>query len=140
MIKRVFGLVLVSLLLIGTHATAGPERKSAKRHSRSVEVTYQSGAVQYVTCFECPKTNSLPRERFLSVEVIDDRSPVGYVDVYWEHDGEEDFFSVCGATDEPQRIPANAVLTIFPWVIPDPACPTGFTTSGTVKLTFLHKP
>ncbi|MFN2525255.1 MAG: hypothetical protein ABR505_03190 [Actinomycetota bacterium] len=136
MVQRLLALIAVTVLGAGAPASAETQRDRA----RTVDVTYEGGAVQYVACFDCPETHSRRGERFVSVEVIDDWSPIGYVDIYWEANGEEHFFSVCGATDEPQRIPAEATtFTIFPWAIPDPACPTGFTTSGTVKLTFTRK-
>lgn len=132
-------LLLVGLIswLVVPHAEAG--RGSGKTQgARTVELRYEGGAVPYVTCIDCPTVEALPGERYVTVEVVDDNSPVGYVDIAWFHP-EHDYFSVCGKTEEPEQIPRRAELRAFPWVVPDTPCPTGFSTSGTIKITFLRK-
>jgi hypothetical protein len=134
-LTRVLVLTVIAIVLLAAHASAGPKSSRAPR-TRTTEVAYSSVAIPFLICLDCPKTYSLRGERFVSVEVVDDKSPVGYVDILWTVDGEEHFFGVCGETDVPQPIPPNAELTIFPWAVPDTPCPTGFSTSGKVKLTF----
>jgi hypothetical protein len=135
MTRRVTVLLLVLSLLMGVPAAAQPAAKKRRPASRTVELKYDGGAVPFVICIDCPGTFSLPGERFVSVEIIDDVAPIGYIDLAWFHPS-HDFFPVCGQTKAPQPIPSGAELTAYPWVAPAVDCPTGFSTSGTIKLTF----
>ena len=134
-------LLVLSGLSLG--AEAAPESARKKRAtSRTIEIRYEDGAIPYAACLNCPATWALPGERFMSVEVIDDVSPTGNVDVAWSTNGSDDpgYFNVCGQTDKPQRIRPSVPLTLYPWLIPGEDCPTGFSTSGTIKITFSRRP
>ena len=132
---------MIPLFLLAGPASAAESSSKTQPQPRTIEVSYEGGAVPFVYCFDCPTTFSFRGERFLSVEVMDAASPTGYVDILWSTGGHgHDSFEVCGKTDEPQRIPPNTEITIYPWVVPDVGCPTGLSTAGTVKLTFSRKP
>lgn len=138
----VSSLVLVLALAGGVSASAQGGRAKGKAAPRTIELAYSQSSVPFTPCLDCPDARPRPGERFITVEVIDSLSPIGYADVAWSTDDPEDpgYFAVCGATTEPQRIPANADLTVYPWAISGPDCPGGFSTSGTVKITFTRQP
>ncbi len=136
--RKVTLLVLVSCLLFGA-ASPGIGAKKSRSAKRTVEVRYEGGAVPYLSCVDCPKIQPRPGERFVSVEVIDDAAPIGYVDIAW-FTPTHDYFPVCGQTEEPQRIPSRAELTAYPWHVPDTTCPNGFSTTGTIRFTFSLAP
>jgi hypothetical protein len=144
--KRVLTTGVCSLLLVvsltaGVHASGGSGRAKGKPAPRAIELVYSEPTVPYVVCPNCPAAWPRPGERFITVEVLDSLSPTGYADIAWSTSNLDDpgYFSVCGATVEPQRIPANADLTVYPWAIPGPDC-AGFSTSGTVRITFTRHP
>lgn len=138
---RRIGLFLAALAVLAGPLPATQARSAAGGGSgaRTVEVRYEQSGPFYVPCGDCAVVAAKPKERYLTVEVIDDVSPSGYVDITWEAEG-HDFFAVCGKTSEPQKIPAGAVVTIWPWAHPGSDCPTSFSTTGTVRLTFSRKP
>lgn len=137
--SRIGILMLVSCLLFAAAGSAGAAKTKRSSPTRVVELRYEGGAVPFVMCMDCPETFSRPTERYVTVEIIDDVSPVGFVDIGW-HSGGHDAFPVCGKTSEPMKIPAGSELTVYPWVVPDLECPNGFSTSGTIKLTFSKRP
>ena len=134
-------LLVMSALPLGAGASPGSERKGPSA-SRTIEIRYEEGAIPFLSCGDCPGARALPGERFISVEVIDDVSPRGNVDVVWTSKNEKDpgYFNVCGKTEAPQRIRPLADLTFYAWKIPDTTCSTGFSTSGTIKVTFSRRP
>ena len=150
--------VVLSSLLVVVALTTGVQAsdnvtdgagRGQRRGSRTIELRYEGGAVPYAFCVDCPGLTPLPGERFMSVEVIDDVSPLASLDVSWTTYNPDDpgYFSVCGRTEEPQRIPPSADLNFHPWMIPgspwldDPAggCTEGFSISGTIKVTFMSR-
>ena len=140
MTRRLVPLTLACTLLLGAPLVAEAQKsKKAPSAARIVELRYEGGAVPFVVCLDCPTVVSARNERYVTVEVVDDVSPVGYVDIAW-HSGGHGFFPVCGQTSEPMKIPAGTVLTIYPWVAPSPDCPQGLSTSGVVRLTFSQRP
>lgn len=141
-------LLVVAALTMGAEASPDTARKK-RAASRTIEIRYDDGAVPFVGCPlsgdqpYCPEVRPLPGERFMTVEVIDDVSPRGNLDVGWtSHDGDDPgYFTVCGKkTDTPQKIPPAADITLYPWITPTDDCPTGFSTSGTIKITFTRGP
>lgn len=137
-LKTGLALVMIaSTLTVAAQASSRPGSKS-EDGSRTIEVRYDGGAVPYATCLDCPNLTAKPGEKYITVEVFDDLSPRGFVDVAWTIQGSKDpgYVVVCGETSEPQRIPPSADLTIYPWVVPSQGCTGGFSTTGTVRITF----
>jgi hypothetical protein len=128
--------------LIAPSAEAG---KKAKRVERKVKIPYDNPAIGVAgigACSGCPQIATGPKDLYASVKAIDDVSPTAYVDISWDTDGDEindTGFVVCGKTEEPQPIPGGTTLVAFPWVFPGPDC-LGFSTSGTLKITFSNLP
>lgn len=123
-------------------AEAAPKGKPNPR--RTVTVTYDKPAAFYASCGNCTEVEARKHERYVTVEVIDDVSRSGHVDIAWDvAPGDEDrrgYFIVCGKTPKPQRIPAGRSLTVYPWAHPGPQCPGGFSTKGKLKITFSARP
>jgi hypothetical protein len=128
-------LMVPSVLSVGAQAAPMDD---GKRSERMIELRYESGAIPYVICIDCPEITPRRGERFITVEVLDDLSPVGNVDVAWTTYNPRDpgYFNVCGKTAVPQRIPPSADLAFYPWMVPGQGCDTGFSTSGTIRITF----
>ena len=133
--RRTWLVIAVLSVVAGSLPSTAAGAKSGRAATRSVDVRYDDSGLQYVPCAACPTVAARRGERYVTVEVIDDVSPSGYVDITWEEEG-HGYFAVCGRTSEPQKIPAGAVVTVWPWTHPGSDCPTSFSTSGTVKLTF----
>lgn len=135
--KVLLPLVVVGVLVVPA-PPASPADDTRQPKSRTVELHYDESSPYFRGCGSCPYTFAYRNDRWATVEVIDDVSPTGYVDIVWESRSDDDpgYFVVCGETSEPQRIPPNAELVGFPWAHPGPDCPTGFSTSGTIRITF----
>lgn len=142
--KRVVVMSAALSLLAGGVVSAEAAPKDTSNPRRAVTVTYDKPAVYFASCGNCTEVRARANEHYVTVEVIDDVSPSGHVDIAWDHpggDGAGDgFFIVCGKTPEPQRIPAGKSLTVYPWAHPGPECPGSFSTTGKVKLTFSARP
>jgi hypothetical protein len=131
----------LSLVAAGAvSAQAAP--KDRANASRTVTVTYDGPAAYYAACVDCPDVPARANEHYVTVEVIDDLTRSAHVDIAWDvADGPgHGFFVVCGRTAKPQRIPAGAQLTVYPWAHPGPECPGSASTKGKVKLTFSARP
>lgn len=125
-----FGLVISG----ASTAVAAPKAKPPR--VRVVDVAYSSPSAWYAgPCLSCPDVSMRSWERYVSVEVIDDVSGTGHLDVIWEGEGHPELV-VCGETEKPTEVPPGSELTMYPWAHPGDACPTGFTTSGVVRFTF----
>ena len=137
--SRIPVVLLLAISVLGGGTTAGAAENKRTSTTRTVEIQYEGGAVPFVTCVDCPQLTARPGERFVSIEVIDDVAPVGYVDIAW-FDPSHGYFPVCGKTEEPQRIPPGvSELTAYPWHVPGLECSRGFATSGTIRLTFSRR-
>jgi hypothetical protein len=141
----VLGLIAGSL---AAPAEAGKKKKKKpKKTTRTLEVRYDNPAIGspgiggFTTT---PGVTTAPKEVFVSVEQTDDISPLPFVRLAWDTDGDgtnDTGFTVCGGkTEEPAPIPGGIELNIFPYVAPGPQCPTGFNTAGTIKFTFSNRP
>jgi hypothetical protein len=150
-VKRSIIAVLILGLVAGalsTSVAAGKKKKKKKKRiERVVEVRYDNPAVGSPGvggATTVPGTASGPEEVWLSVEQTDDVSPLPFVRIAWDTDGDgsnDTGFTVCGGqTEEPVEIPAGTEFSLFPYVLPGPECPTGFNTMGTIRFTFSNKP
>jgi hypothetical protein len=142
---------LVAVLVMITIAAAFvavPTAQAAKKkapQARKMKIRYENpaiGTAGAAGCAGCPSVASGKGERFVKVEIVDDVSPIGYVDISYDTDGDgvnDTGITVCGSTEEAVEIPESTSFVIFPYVIPSPFC-VGSSTAGTVKLTFSKLP
>jgi hypothetical protein len=146
--KRTVTTLLVLGLVAGSLAApAAAKKKKPKRVERTLEVRYDQPAIGSpgaggVTIQ--PSITSGTSEIYISVEQTDDVSPLPFVRLAWDSngDGENDTgFTVCGGkTEAPMPIPGGTEFSVFPYVAPGPQCPTGFNTMGTIVFTFSNLP
>jgi hypothetical protein len=146
--KRAVTTLLVLGLVAGSLAApAAAKKKKPKRVERTLEVRYDQPAIGSpgvggVTVQ--PPVMSGVNEIFLQVEQTDDVSPLPFVRLAWDSDGDgenDTGLTVCGGkTEEAISIPGGTELNVFPYVAPGPQCPTGFNTAGTIKFTFSNLP
>lgn len=151
--KRTIVLLLVLGLVAGAlavPAAAGKKKKKSKKPKkieRSVTVPYDTPAVGSPGVGGVSTLTGIansPEEVYLSVSQTDDVSPLPFVRVSWDTDGDgtnDTGVTVCGGTtEEPIEIPGGISMSLYPYVLPGPDCPTGFNTTGTVELTFSNMP
>ena len=147
--KRTITTLLVLGLVAGSLAApaAAKKKKKPKRVERTLEVRYDQPAIGSpgvggVTIQPGIATGT--NEVFLAVEQTDDVSPLPFVRLAWDSDGDgenDTGVTVCGGkTEEPIPIPGGTELSVFPYIAPGPQCPTGFNTAGTIKFTFSNLP
>ena len=146
--KRAIAVALALGLLAGAFAgtaEAGKKKKKKTPKPYTLEVAYDQPAIGVLgagVSFGGPSIASNATNVYLSVEIIDDNSPVGYGEFSWDTDGDDindTGVTVCGKTDEPIEVPANQTMTGFMWLAPSPDC-VGSSTSGVVKATFSATP
>ena len=141
--RRTFSILMVVGLVMG--AFAAPANAGKKSKVRKQEVRYENPMIGFAgagACVGCPTFASGAKETFLKAEIVDDVSPIGYVDISYDSDGDGVYdtgVTVCGATEEAVPIPANTSFMAFPSAIPSPFC-VGSSTAGTIKLAFSSKP
>lgn len=141
--KKLITVVLTIGLLAGS--MVGPAEAGKKKKDRKMEVRYENpafGTAGAAFCAGCPQFATGKGERFISVEVVDDVSPIGYVDISYDSDGDGVYdtgITVCGATDGKVEVPENTTFAAFPYPIPSPFC-AGASFAGTLKLTFSKTP
>ncbi|HWC14692.1 MAG TPA: hypothetical protein VG929_08855 [Actinomycetota bacterium] len=148
--KKLLVLLMVLGLIAGSIATAeaGKKKKKKAPAPRVMEVRYENPAIGINgvggVCSGCPQIAVGAEERFISVEVKDDVSPVPAMRFSWDTDGDgrnDTGVVVCGSkTDAPLEVPPGVSMTAFPYLLPGPACPTGFAVSGSIKITFTATP
>ncbi|MGH2730472.1 MAG: hypothetical protein ACRDJI_07660 [Actinomycetota bacterium] len=138
----VLGLVAGSLV-----APAAAKKKKPKKVERALEVRYDQPAVGSpgvggVTVQ--PSITSGVSEVYIAVEQTDDVSPLPFVRLAWDTDGDgtnDTGFTVCGGkTEEPMPIPGGTEISVFPYIAPGPQCATGFNTTGKIVFTFSNLP
>ena len=144
--KRAIAVALALGLLGGAMvAPAEAGKKKKKPAPYTMEVAYDMPAIGVLgagVSFGGPSIASNATNVYVSVEITDDASPVGYGEFSWDTDVDtidDPGFVVCGKTDEPVKVPANQTMTGFMWLAPSPDCP-GASTSGVVKATFSATP
>ena len=146
--KKLVALILmvaVAAAFVAAPAEAGKKKKKKAPAPRVQELRYENPAVGTAGaagCLGCPSFSTGPGERFLKVEVTDDVSPIGYVDISYDSDGDgisDTGVTVCGATEGSVEVPESTTFAVFPYVIPSPFC-VGSSTAGTLKLTFSATP
>ena len=144
--KKLIVLVLMAAIaaaFVAAPAEAGKKKKAPAK--RVQELRYDNpaiGTAGAAACAGCPSFSTGPGERFLSVEIADDASPIGYVDISYDSDGDgisDTGVTVCGATDGAVEVPESTTFNVFPYAIPSPFC-VGSSTAGTLKLTFSKTP
>ena len=146
--KRILVLMMISSLVLGAVTTAEAGKKKKKPKPRTIELRYENPAVGSPgvggVCSGCPEIVVGSNEYFVSVVIEDDFSPAPAMRFSWDTDGDgrnDTGFTVCGAeTAEPVAIPPGITMNAFPYILPGPACPTGFAVAGTIKLTFTSAP
>ena len=142
--KRAVVMSAALSLLAGGVVSAEAAPKVTTDQRRTVTVAYDEQAVYYTSCGDCTEVRARPNEQYVTVEVIDDVSLSGHVDIAWRRAAGDDsgpaYFVVCGKTPKPQKIPAGRSLAVYPWAHPGPTCPGGFSTKGKVKITFSARP
>lgn len=145
--RRTLILILALGLVAGSIATAeAAKKKKPKRVERSLEYTYQasfgSPGVTGVTLN--PGIATGPDDLFVMIETTDDVSPVPSVRFSWDSDGDgsnDTGVNICGGkTEEPVPLPGSVELGVFTYILPGPGCPNGFSTNGTIKITFSNMP
>lgn len=150
--KKTLIVAIVAALVTGAlvaPATAGKKKAKKKnvRVERVLEARYEApagiGTSGAGGCAGCPTFAAGPKETFVKVEIADDNTPTGGASFSWDTNGDgvaDTGFDVCGATDGFVEIPAGVSVNAFPWILPGTHCPTGSSTSGTIKVTFSNKP
>lgn len=151
--KRTLVFLLVIALIAGALAAPSAaakkkkKKKKPKRIERTQTVRYDTPAagspgVGGVTTV--PRMANAPEEIYLAVDQTDDVSPLPFVRIAWDTDGDgtnDTGLTVCGGkTEEPIEIPGGIAIAVFPYVLPGPQCPTGFNTTGTIDFTFSNMP
>lgn len=143
----VLALALVAGAIAGPAAAGKKKKKKAKRTERTVSIRYDNPAIGSpgvggVTTI--PGTANAPGEIYMHVNQKDDVSPLPFVRVSWDTDGDgtnDTGVTICGGkTTEPIQMPGGVSMSIFPYAAPGPQCPTGFNTTGVVELTFSNMP
>lgn len=144
--KRFLILFLILGLVFGSIATADAGKKKKKKKKPpppyTVEGTYDVPAIGTAGAGISTQGLSFPSNDthvWVTVEITDDVSPTAHGSFSWDTDGDDisdTGFVVCGSTPEPVQVPPNTTINAFIWGLPGPDCPTGFSTSGTVKMTF----
>jgi hypothetical protein len=138
-----FMMVAIAAAFVAVPAEAAKKKK--KPAKRVQELRYENpaiGTAGAAGCAGCPQFSTGPGERFLSVEITDDVSPIGYADISYDSDGDgisDTGVTVCGATEGAVEVPESTTFTVFPYAIPSPFC-VGSSTAGTLKLTFSATP
>lgn len=148
--KRLFVLLLVMGLIVGgltTAEAAKKKKKKPKRVERELEYRYDQPAIGSPGLTGVTLNPSIatgPEEYFMTVEQTDDVSPSPSVRFSWDTDGDgrnDTGFTICGGkTEEPVEIPGGVELGVFTYILPGPQCPNGFSTTGTLKITFSNLP
>lgn len=146
--RKALAVALALGLLVGAligPAEAGKKKKKKKPAPYTLEVPYDKPAIGVLgagVSFGGPVIASNATNVYLTVEIIDDLSPVGYGEFSWDTNGDginDTGVTVCGETEEPVEVPANLSMTGFMWAVPGPDC-AGASTSGLVKATFSATP
>lgn len=144
--KRILVLSVVLGLIFGAVASAeaGKKKKSKTPPPYTMEARYDNPAIGTAgagagtpSTFASNSTNT-----FMSVEIADDNSPTPYGDFSWDTDGDginDTGHTVCGTEAKDLQVPPNTTIAAFMWALPSPFCP-GFSTSGTIKVTFSAVP
>lgn len=146
--KRIIVLALTAGLIVGGLSTAdAKKKKKPKRVERTMEYTYDqpsigSPGVTGVTLNPAIATG--PDDLYVMVEQTDAVSPSPSVRFSWDTDGDgtnDTGITICGGkTDEPVALPGSVELGVFTYILPGPDCPTGFSTTGSITLTFSNMP
>jgi hypothetical protein len=148
--KKILSIALVATLVFGAlvaPAAAGKKKKKKKvAPPYTTVLTYTrpaigSGGTGLGT--EALNLSSTDTHIYATIEIADDVSPTGNITLGWDTDGDtvaDQAITVCGATEGSIEVPASTTFTVFPWILPSPACPTGFSTMGTITATFSSKP
>jgi hypothetical protein len=145
--KRIVSIMLATGLLAVAYAAPADaaRRKKPRKVQRKMEVRYENpmfGAAGAGLCVGCPSFVTGPKEKFVKVKIVDDVSPIGYVDMSYDSDGDgisDTGFTVCGATEGAVEVVPSTEYVIFPSAVPSPFC-AGSSIAGTVKLTFSNLP
>lgn len=147
--RTLVGLLVVGLVAgaLSAPAAGKKKKKKPKRVERTVTVTYDQPAIGSPgltgVTFQ-PGIANAPEEVWLSVVQQDAVSPLPFVRLAWDTDGDgtsDTGLTVCGGqTEEPIAIPGGITINIFPYVAPGPQCTTGFNTTGTIEFTFSNLP
>lgn len=146
--KRAIVLSLILGLVFGSIATAEAGKKKKKKPAPpyTMEATYDTPAIGTAGAGVSTQGISFPSSEthvWVTIEITDDVSPTAHGSFSWDTDGDgvsDTGFVVCGSTPEPVNVPANTTINGFIWGLPGPDCPTGFSTSGSVKATFSATP
>lgn len=146
--RRSLVLMVVLGLVVGGIATAEAKKKrKPKRVERTLEYNYDQpsvGAPGAGGVTLNPAIATGPDDLFVRIETTDDVSPSPSVRFSWDTngDGQNDTgVTICGGkTEEPVALPGSVELGVFTYILPGPACPTGFSTTGTITLTFSNMP
>ena len=147
--KRTLILMMVIGLVVGSVATAeaGKKKRKPKRVERTLEYRYDQpsiGAPGAGGVTVNPGIATGPDDLFVSIETTDDVSPSPSVRFSWDTDGDgqnDTGVTICGGvTEEPVPLPGSVELGVFTYILPGPDCPTGFSTTGTIKVTFSNMP
>lgn len=147
--RKIISVVLTIVVLAGViavPAAAGKKKQKKPTTPYTSVLTYTrpalgSGGIGLGT--EPLTLSSTATHTYVSIKVADDVSPMGNVTLGWDTDGDtvaDQAIAVCGATTDPLKVPASTTFTVFPWLLPSPDCPTGFSTSGTITATFSVTP
>lgn len=150
--KRFLVLFLILGLVVGSVATAeAGKKKKPKKVEREAESVYDTPAIGHpdliVGCSGstgCANFGIGPKERFISLEIVDSAGLPVYGSASQDLDGDnfgDEGFNFCGKTDEPMPIHPGVELNIFISAAggTSPPC-AGAATSGTVKAVISNLP
>jgi hypothetical protein len=144
--RRALAILLVlglAAAMMAAPATAAKKKKK-KPTVRTFEVRYENPATGVGgiggNCVGCPAIPVGPSETFVVIEIEDDVSPSGYIDLAYDSDGDgiQNLGAgptVCGSTPEPVAVEPGVSYTAWPWVA-GIGCPGSSSFAGTIKVMF----
>lgn len=145
--KIVVVALVVAVVGAATTLPAEARKKKPKKVERIIEVTYEVPAIGSPGVGGATTLPTLPtalNEIYMSVEQTDAVSPLPFVRLAWDTNGDGDAdngITVCGGKPEgPIIMPGGVEIRIFPYLAPGPECMTGFNTTGTIQFTFSNLP
>jgi hypothetical protein len=144
--KRYLGVLLVVGLVVSgvSTAEAGKKKKAPAPYTTSFSYTRPAlGSTGVGLATEGLGFSTNATHNYVDVKITDTASPTPYIGFSWDTDGDgvgDTGFEVCGTSAEDISVPANVQVTAFPWALGGPSCPGGFSTEGTVELTFSATP
>lgn len=145
-------LALVAPGLLASPVTAGKKKRPPK--PRKIELSYAAPAYGTAGAGVCFQGESclffgppVKKERFFSVEIVDDLGTAVYASVIQDTNEDGNYLAtddltvpICGETEEPIEIERAKPVSVWVWQGPgaDAACPGG-ASSGTATATFSSK-